>query len=103
MVSTPKIELARLRQIGWFEWDPISLGEIDPDWRSDGGEDEYDSYLIHVADLIQNGRSEAEAMEYLVWVETKHMEMDLSATTHSRAVATVRAIRTYLEGLRPNG
>lgn len=97
MVSTPKIELAQLRQIGWSEWDPISLQAIDPDWRSDGGEDEYDSYLLHVAGLIQNGRPEADATQYLVEIELKHMEMELSATTHSRAIATVRAIKTYLE------
>jgi hypothetical protein len=101
MVSTPKIDLSQLRQIGWSEWDPISLQEIDPDWRSDGGADEYDSYLLHVAGLIRNGRSEADAVEYLVGIETKHMDMDLSATTHSRAIATVRAIRAYLETLQP--
>lgn len=97
MVSTPKIELAQLRQIGWSEWDPISLQEIDPDWRLDGGQDEYDSYLLHVAGLIQNKRPEADAVQYLVEIELKHMEMELSATTHSRAIATVRAIKTYLE------
>jgi hypothetical protein len=89
-----------LRQIGWSEWDPIGLQEIDPDWRSDGGEDEYDSYLLHVASLIRNGRQEAEAVEYLVAAETKSMEMELSATTYSRATATVRAIRAYLETLQ---
>jgi hypothetical protein len=103
MVSTLKIELFQLRRIGWSEWDPIGLQEIDPHWRSDGGEDEYDSYLLHVAGLIRNGRSEAEAVEYLVGLETKHMEMGLSATTHSRAVATVRAIGAYLETLQPGG
>lgn len=97
MVSTSEIQLAQLRQIGWSEWDPISLQEIDPDWRSDGGEDEYDSYLLNVASLIQNGRSEADAIQYLVEIEIKHMEMELCATTHSRAVATVRAIKAYLE------
>lgn len=99
MVGTPKFELAQLRQIGWSEWDPISLQEIDPDWRSDGGEDEYDSYLLHVAGLIKNERSDAEAIQYLVEIESKHMGMELSGTTHSRAVATVRAIKAYLESL----
>lgn len=103
MVSTPKIQLSQLRQIGWSEWDPIGLQEIDPNWRANGGEDEYDSYLLHVAGLIRNGRSEAEAVEYLVGMETKHMEMEQGATTHSRAIATVRAIRSYLETLQPGG
>ena len=97
MVSTPKIQLTELREIGWSAWDPISLQEIDPDWRSDGGEDEYDSYMLHVAGLIQSGRSEADAIRYLVEIELSHMEMELSATTHSRAVATVRAIKAYLD------
>lgn len=97
MLRAPKFELAQLRQIGWSEWDPISLQEIDPDWRSDGGEDEYDNYLLHVAGLIQNGRPEADAIQYLVEIELNHMEMELSPTTHSRAVATVRAIKAYLE------
>lgn len=97
MAKTPKIELVQLREIGWSEWDPISLQEIDPDWRSNGGEDEYDSYLLHVSSLVQNRRSEAEAIQYLVEIEHNHMGMELSTTTHSRAVATVRAIKAYLE------
>ncbi len=100
MAENLKIRLSQLRQIGWSEWDPIGLQVIDPDWRSDGGEDEYDSYLLHVAGLLQNRRPEAEAVEYLVRTETEHMEVELSATTHSRAVATVRAIRTHLEKLQ---
>jgi hypothetical protein len=99
MVSTPKFELAHLRHIGWSEWDPIGLQEIDPEWRLDGGDDEYDSYLLHVAGLIQNGRSEAEAIQYLVEIELNHMGMELSATTHSRAVSTVRVIKAYLQTL----
>ena len=98
MVKTRKIALVQLREIGWSEWDPISLQQIDPDWRSNGGEDEYDSYLLHVAGLIKNERSEAEAVQYLVETESKHMGIEPSATTQSRAVATVRAIKAHLKG-----
>lgn len=44
--------LARLREIGWGEWDPIGIRQHnDHDWRL-GAADEYDSYLLHVVDLL---------------------------------------------------
>ena len=98
MADQFKIDLPRLREIGWSEWDPIGLQQIDPNWRSGGGEDEYDTYLLHVVSLIRNGRPEGDAVDYLIEIETEHMGMDFSPTTCSRAAATVASIRAYLCG-----
>lgn len=99
MSGKSKIRLSELREIGWSEWDPISLKQIDPDWRANGGDDEYDSYILHVAGLLRNGHPEADAAAYLVWVETDHMGLAPKSTSHARAVSTVRAVRTYLDSL----
>ena len=89
------IQLSRLREIGWSKWDPIGLK--DEVQESGTLASEYDSYLLHVASLLKHGRSDAEAVEYLTAIATKHM--DLSKVNRKAAERTVDAIRSYIEGL----
>ena len=94
----PKIQLSRLRDIGWSKWDPIGLR----DSAGDGAIDEYDSYLLHVVSLIRNSRSESECVDYLVEIEVSHMGMCVSADTRQRAIDTIVAINEYISTL-PGG
>jgi hypothetical protein len=87
----PKIELSRLREIGWAIWDPIGLGvENRPD-------DEYDSYLLEAAVRLRNGDSDDAVADFLVHIEADHMDLGRSAQATERALRCVRALRAYLE------
>jgi hypothetical protein len=101
MSNNARISLARLREIGWDLWDPISLRDIDPDRDAGSGAGEYDSYLLRVAGMLCNREPIDTAVDYLVSIETEHMGMGLSATARGRAEATVRAIESYLAALPP--
>ena len=98
MSDVPKVQLSRLRQIGWSLWDPIGLRELsDGEWR-DGGAcaDEYDGYLLQVVARLRHGASVAEVAAYLEDSEVGHIGLTRSATTGPRAMATVEAVREYL-------
>jgi hypothetical protein len=101
MASYPPLKLSRLRDIGWTEWDPIGIlakGEI---WDHHPAADEYDSYLLQVASRLRRDWSVADATEFLIWVASEHMGLSAAATTsaRSRAEATAKAIKAYLETL----
>jgi len=96
MIDGTRIDLNRLRQIGWDTWNPIGL---DDDWRAAGGADEYDSYLLHVASMIVCGESQADAAAYLIKIASEHM--GLSFVDPQAAQATVAAIAAYAESTRP--
>jgi hypothetical protein len=51
------------------EWDPIGVGP------PDGVEDEYDSYIPAICNLLVSRRSWHEMFEYLWWLETVHMAL----------------------------
>lgn len=91
-VAKPK--LSQLRRIAWNSWDPIRLQSSDPDH-----DDEYDSYVLRVAALLDAGNPESDAVSYLIEIEAKHMDLDVHETTQERAELTVAAIRTYLARL----
>ena len=98
----PKIKLSLLRDIGWKLWDPIGLGLPGEGWPEDCA-DEYDSYLLHVVGMLNQGRSPEEAVDYLDWVGAEHVGMGPStAVAHQACVATVQAIIAYLQTL-PDG
>lgn len=103
MAAHPKVNLSRLREIGWSFWDPIGLREISgDDWR-DGGAcaDEYDGYLLQVVGRLWHGEAPAAVAAYLEDTETGHIGLTRNNTTTERAVATVAAIRDYLKTLPP--
>jgi hypothetical protein len=90
MAKHPKIRLSRLRDIGWRHWDPIGL---DGGWETSAAADEYDGYLLKVAGMVRRNEGDEAAAQYLVWGESEHMGMGVRADTHSRAQATIAAIR----------
>ena len=92
----PKIKLSRLRDIGWSLWDPIGLLSPERLWESDDCRafaDEYDSYLLEVADQLRRGASDAEVVGYLAQIEAEHMGLGTSDDTILRAHSVVNAIR----------
>lgn len=98
----PKIKLSLLRDIGWELWDPIGLGSPGKGWPENCA-DEYDRYLLHVVDVLNQGKPFEEAVEYLDWVGAEHMGMGPStAAARQACVTTVEAIVVYLESL-PDG
>lgn len=101
-IGVAEIQLARLRQIGWDEWDPIGIRQInDTDWRT-GAADEYDAYLLDVAHMLDQGKSSDEAVEYLDMIFSEHMGLgQVTDLSHCASVRTVSEINRYLEILRP--
>jgi hypothetical protein len=99
MSSQPPVKLSALRDIGWREWDPIGLQTIEGGWQGSSAADEYDNYLLHVAARLQKGEPDGPLVDYLVDVETEHMGLTPSQTTHTRAAATVNALREYVRQL----
>lgn len=61
-ITTPKVRIARVRDIGWNLWDPIGLlgegGHFPGKWSDDQNQrfaDEYDRYLIDAAHQLRRG------------------------------------------------
>jgi hypothetical protein len=66
--AIPKSLYDHVRHMILHEWDPIGIqGYID--WP----QDEYDSYVPDVCQLILRGASCDEVIGYLWWLETEHM------------------------------
>ncbi|WP_219893417.1 hypothetical protein [Aquisediminimonas profunda] len=99
MSSHPPVKLSVIRDIAWKEWDPIGLASMEGGLESSGVADEYDGYLLHVAARLQNGEPDRAVVDYLVGVELDHMGLSRTASTQTRAAATVAALRTYVESL----
>ncbi len=99
MTLYPKIQLSRLREIGWKLWDPIGLAYNggSPD---EGCADEYDRYLLHVVSMISRGNLKDEAAAYLTNIASNHM--GVSVVSAQAAAATSHAIADYLTSL-PDG
>jgi hypothetical protein len=100
MAAQWKATVSRLREIGWAEWDPIGLKAVGKLTGLYAPEDEYDRYLIHVFSLLSNGASDADAIAYLVDIESNYIGMGLRPSSHPRAWATVKAIRQDFEQAR---
>ena len=93
----PKFSVAKLREIGCGEWDPIGLREIEKNWET-LCPDEYDSYLLKAAGMLWNGKHDSEVVDYLSWIEADYMgrrKADLAAITK-----TVAALKSYVEEVR---
>ena len=91
------IELWKLREIGWAYWDPIGLKAILGGAGIDCVVDEYDAYLLEVASQLSAGSSDADAIDYLLEIEFSYMA--LGSKTFDAASQTVKAVRTYLDGV----
>jgi hypothetical protein len=96
MTLYPKIQLSRLRAIGWELWDPIGLTSHHGSPLKECA-DEYDPYLLHVVGIIRRLGSRAEATAYLLSIASEHM--GLSHVDADAAAATSGAIADYLASL----
>jgi len=96
MAANSTVRLSRLREIGWRLWDPIGLAELEGASRWEVA-DEYDQYLLHVADMVRAGASVDEAAAYLVDIASEHM--GLSYVDPRAAAATARAIADHIPSL----
>lgn len=95
-IRNPKIDLSRLRDIGWRLWDPIGLMPDGENWNADENlsfVDEYDTYLMNAAGQVWRGATDAEVVSYLVKVETENMGLDEAPGIHARAESVVKKIR----------
>ena len=99
MSSRPAVKLSVLRDIGWGQWDPIGLNEIEGGWQGSNAANEYDGYLLHVAAALQCGEQDSALVDYLIDIETRHMGASSAPSTETRAEATVDAIRRYMESI----
>ena len=95
----PRVNLSRLRDIGWEFWDPIGLLGSDrfhPGLWSKGENKsfagEYDSYLISAASQLRRGVTREQVVDYLVQIETDYIGLGADPTTRNRAEAVVTAI-----------
>ena len=95
MAPRPKFKISRLREIGWTQWDPIGLGDLEgtPD-------DEYDAYLLQAAGRLWHGESEGEVTDYFLDVETRHMGLANAPAARQRAASFVRSLGEYVSQLR---
>ena len=76
----PKIDIDRLREIGWSLWDPIGLDRKTGVWREESFADEYDSYLIKAAGMLRNQHDVSEVVNYLFVIETDHMGLGVGTS-----------------------
>jgi hypothetical protein len=99
MSSHLPVKLSALRDIAWRHWDPIGLNGAEGGWRRNEAADEYDRYALRVVDGLQSGQSDEVLIDYLVRIETQYMALTMTPGATVRAVATVTAIREYVESL----
>ncbi len=92
-------QLPSLRDIGWEHWDPAGIRHIGDAQDRPPPADEYDEYLLAVADGLRRGWPAGQARAYLVSAEAEAMCMGVGPTTRERAEATVDAIQAYLRTL----
>lgn len=69
-----------VRELLRREWDPIGV------YGFDGSEDEYDSYVGPVLQLLGNCASVDEIFDFLSWVEVQHMGLT-GDPAHTRHIA----------------
>jgi len=71
----------KIRALLMREWDPIGIHD------EPAAHDEYDSYVPHVASMIQSQKTPEELAEYLLSVEKAKMGLNGDAN-RARSVAT---------------
>lgn len=66
---------------------------MDGGWETSLAADEYDGYLLKAAGMVRRNDGDAEAVQYLVEVESERMGLGIGPGTLARAEKTVAAIR----------
>lgn len=91
----PRINIGRLREIGWSLRDPIGLNQTMGSWKGQPFEDEYDTYLSKVAGMLRNNGTFAEVIDYLFFIESQYMGIGpkkIDIQTRTRLLAVVQGI-----------
>ena len=91
----PKVNLSKLRDLGWTLWDPIGLlpnGKSWDDVDNSSFAGEYDSYLISAASQLGGGALPKDVIEYLVQIEIEYMGLGEDPSTKQRAKSLVGAM-----------
>jgi hypothetical protein len=73
----------RIRTILNTEWDPIGVGHA--------VDDEYDSYISEILDLLENGTSAARLADHLRLIEV--VRMSVAESPHHKLLAVAEALR----------
>ena len=71
-----------IRQVLLNVWDPVGIRD------EPNSQNEYDSYIGRISDLLQNHATEAEVMDYLLWAVRENMGFDAATHEHMRTTAT---------------
>ena len=91
----PKLDLNRLREIGWSLWDPIGLDGGTGIWKEESFGDEYDQYLAEAAGMLRNGKGHDAVVRYLFHIESEWMSLgpkEINAEIAQRLSLVVQAI-----------
>ncbi|HEY8571030.1 hypothetical protein [Phenylobacterium sp.] len=91
MDTGARFDIARLRRIGFEQWDPIG-GSVP--------EDEYDSYLLKAAGNLWNGDPIDQVASYFVRVEVDAMGLEAVPGVYERALKASEAISQYVASLK---
>lgn len=62
------------------EWDPIGINDV-PE-----AQDEYDSYISRICEMLRCGCSTVDVYKHLRWIESEHMGLD-GDEAHTRKIA----------------
>jgi hypothetical protein len=96
LTPTPKIELSRLRDIGWSKSDPIGLLGDSQKWDEEDClpfADENDSCLLQAAGQLRRGAAEETVVGDLVHIEADQMGLGTARGASARAKQGVAAIQ----------
>jgi hypothetical protein len=98
MADHSTIDVKILRRIGWDHWDPIGIRQVDDQaWRTTAA-NEYDSYLLHAANMLLHGSMPAAVATYLEEIVVIKMGLGpVNDAIQGAALQTVNAIAAYLQ------
>ena len=94
-IATPKVDIHRLRVIGWSQRDPIGLLGVTGSWRGQPYEDEYDRYLYKAAQMLKNNSSVEDVADYLFVVQSQAMQIGpkkMDGTIRTELIGVAQAI-----------
>lgn len=94
-IATPKVDIHRLREIGWSQWGPIGLLGVTESWSGQPYEDEYDRYLYKAAQMLKNDCSVEEVADYLFVVQSQAMQIGpkkVDGTIRTELIGVAQAI-----------
>ena len=92
-----EINIHALRQIGWDNWDPIGIRQLDDSaWRTDAA-DEYDTYLLQAAEMILHGSALETVAAYLDKIVSEYMGLEpVNEAIRHDSMRAAAAIAAYV-------